>query len=400
MEIARRIISDSELRAIVAAGTGFVVDPFNRRWHVVACPRILNMTVSQPKWFAPTNAALTSYLQRRKDLYAAAQPILACKNCGGSAEAPQARSAAFDQQMRPTVIRRTGKGFEVWADEYVRNESKADSAAGRLRRLIIDEIRALSEPAGWVLRAGYAGRRAPGTDVENLLFNNIDQTLTLFTSPARRGIQFEDLGVTVPLAPDGTGRQSFYSYRLIEPGEPFATIEPGRLVCRVPAAIVADGPARLAARIWLAVRRALPPLGPGGAVEEEDFLLKVAVRALEPASTVKAIVDGVTAALQRDDPDRIADPIGRLALLLGVQAEELLALATVGDAPLGSRSRSSTTSKRRLFTLDGASQVRITPDDDRCAAAEVVSLGSDGPSRLAVEMYSAKRRPLTLKRPP
>jgi hypothetical protein len=67
---------------------------------------------------------------------------------------------------------------------------------------------------------------------------------------------------------------------------------------------VADGPARLAARIWLAVRRARPPLGVGRALEEGSFLLKVAVRALEPATTVKAIVDGVTAALQRDDPDR------------------------------------------------------------------------------------------------
>jgi hypothetical protein len=165
-------------------------------------------------------------------------------------------------------------------------------------------------------------------------------------------------------------------------------------------AIVADSPARLAARIWLAVRRARSPLGPGRALQERSFLLKVAVRALEPATTVTAIVDGVTAAMQRDDPDRLADAIGRLAPLLDVQAGELLALATASDAPLGSRSRSSTTSKESLFTLDGAFQVRVTPDDDRCAAAEVVSSGNNGPPRLAVEIYSAKRRPLTLKRPP
>jgi hypothetical protein len=297
------------------------------------------------------------------------------------------------------VIRRGGKGFEVWADEYVRNQSKAASAAGQVRRSIIDEIHALPEPAGRVLQAGYAGRRPPGTDVENLLFNNMDQTLSLFTSPARRGVQFEDLGVVVPRAPDGTSRHSFYSYRLIDSGEPFVTIEPGRLVCRVPVAIVADSPARLAARIWLAVRRARPPLGLGRALDEGSFLLKVAVRALEPATSVKAIVDGVTAALQRDDPGRVADAMGRLAPLLGVQAEELLALATAGDAPLGSRSRSSTASKESLFALDGAVQVRVTPDDDRCAAAEVVSSGNNGPPDLAVEIYSAKRRPLTVNRP-
>src|SRR5689334_18257728 len=159
METARKIVSDSELRTIAAAGTGFIVDPFNRRWHVAACPRILTMTVSQPKWFAPTNAALTSCLQQRKALYAAAKPILACRNCGGSVEAPQAPSAANPRQPRSSVIRRAGKGFEVWADEYVRNESTADSPAGRVRRSIIDEIHALPEPAGHVLQAGYAGRR-------------------------------------------------------------------------------------------------------------------------------------------------------------------------------------------------------------------------------------------------
>jgi hypothetical protein len=400
METARKIVSDSELRAIVAAGAGFVVDPFNRRWHLAACPRILNMTVGQPKWFAPTNAALTWYLQQRTALYAAARPILACKNCGGTAEAPRAGTAADPQQAQPAVVRRAGEGFDVWAGEYVRNQSKACSAAGRLRRLITGEIRGLPEPAGRVLRAGYAGRRHPGTDVENLLFNNIDQTLSLFTAPARRGVGFEDLGAIVPHAPDGTLRHAFYRYRLIEPGQPFATIDPGRLVCRVPAAIVADRPARLAARIWLAVRRTRPPLGPGQALEEGSFLLKVTVRALEPATTIKAIVDGVTAAMQRDDPDRLAEATGRLALLLGVRAEELLALATTGDAPMGSRSRSSTPSKQSLFTLDGASQVRITPDDDRCAAAEVISSGNHGPPQLEVEIYSAIRRPPTLNRPP
>jgi predicted nucleic acid-binding Zn-ribbon protein len=400
VERARKIVSDGELRAIAAAGNGFVVDPFNRRWHVAACPRILAMTVGQPKWFAPTNAALTSYLHQRKALYATALAILACRDCGWRAQAPHARGAANPQQARPAVIRRAANGFEVWADEHVRNESKAASAAGRVRRSIIDEIHALPGPAGRVLQAGYAGRRPPGTDVENLLFNNMDQTLSLFTSPARRGVQFEDLGTSVPLAPDGTRRQSFYRYRLIEAGEPFITIEPGRLLCRVPVAIVTDSPARLAARIWLAVRRARPQPGPSRALEEGSFLLKADVRALEPATTIKAIVDGVTAAMQRDDPGRLADAMGRLAPLLGVQAAELLALATAGNAPLGSRSRSSTASKQSLFTLDGASQVRVTPDDDRCAAADILSSGTNGPPRLTLEIYSAKRHPLAPERSP
>jgi hypothetical protein len=30
-----------------------------------------------------------------------------------------------------------------------------------------------------------------------------------------------------------------------------------------------------------------------------------------------------------------------------------------------------------LFTLDGPSQVRVTPDDDRCIAAELTTAGKD-----------------------
>jgi hypothetical protein len=129
-------------------------------------------------------------------------------------------------------------------------------------------------------------------------------------------------------------------------------------------------------------------------------LLRIAVRRLEPAKNVKAVVDGATAAMQRDDPDRVSDAIARLSALLRVDAEGLLALATAFDAPLGSRSRSSPTSKESLFTLDGSAQVRVTPDDDRCIAAEVVASGHDGPPRLAVVVYSAKRRSPGLRHAP
>ncbi|MGH3222501.1 MAG: hypothetical protein ACRDPY_28040 [Streptosporangiaceae bacterium] len=131
----------------------------------------------------------------------------------------------------------------MWADEYVRNDSAADSAAGQLRRLIASEVRGLPEPAGRVLHAGYCGRRWRGTDVENLLFNNIDQTLALFRAPVGLGVRFEDLGLTAPPAPDGTSWPSFYSYRLAQPGGPFTAVRAGNLICRIPEAIVPDDPA-------------------------------------------------------------------------------------------------------------------------------------------------------------
>ena len=397
METAWKITSDSELRAIAATGTGFVIDPFNRRWHAARCPRVHNMTVGEPKWFAPTPVARDAHLRQRLARYPAAKPIGACKNCGdaagchGAGRGPsQPASSLAAAKLRPPVVRRVDGGFEAWADEYVRNESRAASTAGALRRLIAAEIRALPTPAGRALHAGYAGPRWPGTDVENLLFNNIDQTLALFRAAGRLGVAFEDLGRIVPAVPDDTSRRSLYCYRLAEPGEPFAAVKAAQPICHVPEVIVPDGPARLAARIWLAVRRARPVRGRGAQVADGDFVLKAAVHGLDPATSVKAIVDGTTAALQSDDPDRVRQAMTRLSVLLGVDADELLALASGGDAPLGSKSRSGRESTGSLFTVDGAAQVRVTPDDDRCVAAEIVALGSDGPPRLAIEVRSAE----------
>jgi hypothetical protein len=245
-----------------------------------------------------------------------------------------------------------------------------------------------------VLHAGYSGWRWHGTDVENLLFNNIDQGLSLFGKPGRAGVRFEDLGLTVSAAPDGTARQSLYSYWLAQPGAAFAGVQQGRLVCRVPGAIVPDGPARLAAaRVWLAVRRAAPLPAPGGPAEHGSFLLRIVVHQLEPAKYIKAVVDGVTAAMQRDEPGRVTEAVARLAKLLDADASDLLRHATAAGAPLGARSRVSPASRESLFTLHGPAQVRVTPDDDRCIAAEVTTAGDDGPARLSVEVHSATYRP-------
>jgi hypothetical protein len=211
-EGAWKIANDSELRAIAGAGVGFIIDLFNRRWHLTTCPRVAAMTTGQPKWYAGTPAAGEAFLEQRLARYATALPVRACPACGKSAAASYASprvlcpSAQCDcgPQLRDPSVRRANGGFEVWADEYVRNESGTASTAGRLRQLIGDEIRALPASAGHVLHAGYGGRRWRGADVENLLLNNIDQSMAVFRGPAGLGIRFEDLGLIVPPAPDGT----------------------------------------------------------------------------------------------------------------------------------------------------------------------------------------------------
>jgi hypothetical protein len=100
-------------------------------------------------------------------------------------------------------------------------------------------------------------------------------------------------------------------------------------------------------------------------------------------------VDGATAAMQRDEADRVNEAVTRLARLQDADVGELLTLTTAADAPLGTRARRGPASRGSLFTLDGPGQVRVTPDDDRCIAAEVTTAGKDGPARLSVEVHSA-----------
>jgi hypothetical protein len=78
---AQEISTDEELDAIAAAGTGFIIAPFYRRWHMATCPHVQEMTTGTQKWFAATTAELTDYLQQRIALHDTAKLIEACPTC-------------------------------------------------------------------------------------------------------------------------------------------------------------------------------------------------------------------------------------------------------------------------------------------------------------------------------
>jgi hypothetical protein len=167
----------------------------------------------------------------------------------------------------------------------------------------------------------------------------------------------------------------------------------GALICRVPPVIMRDGRARLAARVRLAVCQARP-VRPGLGAE---FLLRIGVRGLEPGTSLKAIIDRVTAAMQCDDSDGVREAATGLSALLGVDADELLVLVAANDAPLGSRSQSSPQSKETLSTLDGASEVRVTRTDhcrlDVLITRGVVQAGSSAPSHTRISRHGSSVPP-------
>jgi hypothetical protein len=281
------------------------------------------------------------------------------------------------------VVRRGVDFVEVWADEYVTNESRAASSAGALRRLLVSEFGRLEASPERILHASYSGYRRPGKDVENLLFNDLDQTLSAVARLGTYGIRFEDLGTKMPPAPNGDQRASYYRYGLARPGDPFAAKITG-CVCEVAEVQVPNGAARLSARVLLAVLAARPAQF-GGRAWDGTYGLTVVVRGMSPGRDVKAIVDGCSAALQQAEPtDRLMEAAARMSAMTGEDEITLRAALTGGPAPLGRA--------RCLLTLDGATQVRVTPDDDRCVAVEIRSVGADGPPRLAVQAWKARLR--------
>ena len=78
---AKEITTDGELHAMAVAGTGFIITPFYRRWHMATCPHVQTMTTGTQKWFAATTAELTDYLQQRIALNDTAKLIEACPTC-------------------------------------------------------------------------------------------------------------------------------------------------------------------------------------------------------------------------------------------------------------------------------------------------------------------------------
>lgn len=393
--VTRTVITDTE--TLHSLTSGVVYNPFDRRLHIAGCKSIglMRASSSSPKWHFTRHEDAQVFLADHRAARPGGKEWRPAACCLGALSVsarerqeppptPTTSQVAVSAGGREPVLHRLGDGFEVWSDEVVRNESKSASTAGAVRRLISGEIRRLPPPAGRLLHTAYAGARWRGTDVENLLFNNIDQTLSLFAVPGRHGVRFEDLGGEVPNVPDGTARSSYYAYRFVDAREAFTGVEIGELACRIPEVVVPDGPARLAARVWLAARRARPSACI--AVPAPDpYMLRISTHGFPAATTLKAIIDGASAALQQGIvTDQLHAAVHRLEALVAADYNELLTLVTAPGAPLGAATQ--------LFALDRDAQVRVTPDDHRCVAAQIVAVDDSEPARLAVDLHAARSR--------
>ena len=136
-----RLSDDVELRRIAATGRGFVIDPFNRRFHRADCERLASLTTGEPKWFAENADALNAYAAASQSSYPeSAEPLQPCGACGDSLSSPVKRAAAQADLRRsrgddgPSYDLEAGRERVLaLADVHVPFEPRAGGEAAQLR---------------------------------------------------------------------------------------------------------------------------------------------------------------------------------------------------------------------------------------------------------------------------
>jgi hypothetical protein len=350
-----------DLGDVLARADGFIVDPFNRRWHRTTCAQVLAMTTGERKWFGATREEVERFMADRLSRYATARPIDPCPTCrpDGSPAVPPSRSApAGDDGRRSRVdelrISPTARGFVASTAERVPFEPRPGSLAARVRAELRRRLSALRPAEGELLQAVFAGRIPANSDVENqLIYNVFDGPSTVALA---RGVRFE-------LDDSEPASRFEYRYAIAPSGAPFRHWRPGGDAATWSAVLLPGGPNELlVARTWWALH--------AGTVEHHQdlpagsrFGVRLTVRGpvtLTP-DRLKRLVDGVVAAFQQHEaPD---EAVRRIATRLGRHPSAVAAaLANRERAPLGRA--------ERPIGLTGAS-VHWNPDDTRLVAAEV-----------------------------
>lgn len=290
-----------------------------------------------------------------------------------------------------SVLDRDGLGFVVASNAVVTNECSKHSPGGATRDAIRAGLYGLGPDPQRILCATFVGRKpTPTTDVENLLFNNIDQTASAFRSLAAAGLQFEH-----DARSPASGTLAEYRYRLVEASRArFATHlrEPIRTWsdAKLPALPTAETSTRLASRAWWAMRNA-DALGRGCLFASERFAITIRLGGSEllPADAIKGALDGVVAAFQvQADHAHAGRAATFLSSLLPGNQDEISALLTSHPDPVLGR-------VPRLLTDPKVADFRWRPDDHRCVAGRIVRdlTATTGPALISGELWRADASP-------
>ena len=204
---------------VLSRGAGFVVDPFNRRWHRTRCPRVRAMTTGERKWYGATREDVDRFMADRLSRYATARPIDPCPACrpdGSPDPAPSQPTDTGRVARTPAQsvlrVRATARGFVASSPERVPFEPRPNSPGAHARSELRQRLRALRPGEGELLHAVLAGRIPANSDVENYLIYNVFDGPS--TAALARGVRFE--------LDDSRPTDEFeYRYEIAASGAPF-----------------------------------------------------------------------------------------------------------------------------------------------------------------------------------
>ena len=364
MDEARRIRAQSDLIALADGRAGFVVDPFNRRWHKASCPRVRSLTVGQPKWFAPDRPALDQYLQDRHASYPTAKKIEPCPRCGRE-EAGRSRATTFSTADPPLDVDAAPHRLVVRSGVRVSFGPKVGTPAHQVRSRLQALLGGLAIRDGEKLHAVFTGAIPSNSDVENqLLYNIFDaRANSLLVS----GVRIEWRPMTTPHAAE-------YRYESSALADEFAFWKRGTTAAEWPRLpIFAGALDRLLPRVWWTLRNArmntLEPLSP-----DDRFCAEIRVGIpsddlpkLANTDRIKKLIDGAVSAFQLHAAPEEAH--ARIGAALGVGRQ-------IVAEHLGDSERAVLGRAQEPVGLTAAS-VKWNPDDVRLAAADISFEPSD-----------------------
>jgi hypothetical protein len=391
MPPARRIASAEERISIHAAGSGFVIDPFNRRIHTASCARVRTMGLGDPKWFAPDESSALSYLQQRMTSYVTAQPIVPCSACGQGIPSRLRGVERSAREARPAFGTRSIEASVFRSHVSPPNEKRVDAWSVPQRLAYSDTTVDLRD----ALRVALAALRAEEDEVvhgvlespvlspdewnppdaENVLFYNL-QSPQCLAEAAGTGLRFERVfRRPIERPPELLSALHHYLYEVTELSAGFRHWRRGSNLASW-RAVECDpfDDFTPTSHLWRVLRTAPLAFEPTPAeAPPEHFGLSIQLTTSSTANAaalVKKCVDCTVAAFQvHTDPVALDEIAGRLARILSEDPDGIEKLLRSSDrSVLGTPAHA----RGRLVRPHGDLGVAFCPDDDRCVAGEVL----------------------------
>ena len=262
---------------------------------------------------------------------------------------------------------------DAWSTQYISFEPKEPWKKG-FRQELFQAVNRLNGHKHKVLHSIYEFAGNNRSDIENVLFYNIDQTyfsaLPLYGLRWERGFRLSKPCPVTLIHP----QHHHYTYLIIKQDHPFIHWRPGDVLARWWTTLPNSNLLQHPTYLWHFLKSSSQPIlftKPGpirnfGIRVFIDIPKQVNQRFL--LSKTKAIVDGLIATLNYHDGTDEREICHRLAQRIGVDSHEIAKLLRVQEGALFGRSR--------LIKL-WRDTVQWNPQDDRCLVGEILIRSSE-----------------------